>query len=558
MKRFLSVLLTLALLLGALGCGGGELRYTVKQTAQTLPQESTGGYAITDTYFEGIDRSDVAYADMEYDYYTLEDFAPYAEAIESFAQSGGAQEDFDAADEAALAQYAHAVTLINLASIRFDADPSSSEAYDEYLRISSVTNACYDAYFAAMQAVASSDYSSLLKSRYDSWMISWFAEYEPASDEDFEQYDLESQLEQEYYSLMAAENPDYSAIADVYVQLVSLRNDQAAAYGYSSYADYAYDSIYGRTYTPEDSEALWAAVKEYFVPLIEKYGYDAGMAAADYSDKVDTSAQTILSSMKTSLAQMSPELESAFDYMVEYGLYDIEYSADKSDTGYTVFLYEYGEPFVFNAAYDYYTDYTNAFHEFGHFVSYFYNGEDAMYAFADNDICELQSQGMEVMFSHFYDDIFGEEGGEIFLRDMLMNLVYSVVDGAMWDEFQQRIYAEDELSYARIQEIFEEVYASYGYAEYDGYETYWAEVPHNFSSPFYYISYAVSALPSLELFELMQDSFSGALDTYLTIAAIDPSYYYFDDVMDYAGLSDVFSEGTVREIAETAEKYLTY
>jgi hypothetical protein len=56
----------------------------------------------------------------------------------------------------------------------------------------------------------------------------------------------------------------------------------------------------------------------------------------------------------------------------------------------------------------------------------------------------------------------------------------------------------------------------------------------------------------------MQDSFSGALDTYLTIAAIDPSYYYFDDVMDYAGLSDVFSEGTVREIAETAEKYLTY
>ena len=71
----------------------------------------------------------------------------------------------------------------------------------------------------------------------------------------------------------------------------------------------------------------------------------------------------------------------------------------------------------------------------------------------DYDLSELQSQGMEVMFLQFYDDLFGTSA-QVLRGEPLLNLVYSVVTGAMYDEFQQRVYLEPELSEERLLDIF--------------------------------------------------------------------------------------------------------
>ena len=155
----------------------------------------------------------------------------------------------------------------------------------------------------------------------------------------------------------------------------------------------------------------------------------------------------------------------------------------------------------------------------------------------DYDLSELQSQGMEVMFLQFYEDLFGDDA-EILRAQTLLNLVYSVVTGAMYDEFQQRIYAESDLTKDRLLDIYREVYASYGFKTYDGYEYEWTEVIHNFQQPLYYISYAVSAIPALELYARLAESPNDAMDTYLRVASMSDEDYFLTDALRETGLTN--------------------
>ena len=84
----------------------------------------------------------------------------------------------------------------------------------------------------------------------------------------------------------------------------------------------------------------------------------------------------------------------------------------------------------------------------------------------------------------------------------------------------------------------------------------WVWVSHNFDNPFYYISYAASALGALELYDLLCADFDAAADKYLEICGMDTEYYYYTDALEEAGLHSVFDESAYAEIAETVEQTL--
>ena len=145
-----------------------------------------------------------------------------------------------------------------------------------------------------------------------------------------------------------------------------------------------------------------------------------------------------------------------------------------------------------------------------------------------SDKTQTAAQKNFFMFFPFYEQIFGEKYAQTVRAGTLLNLIYSVVDGAMYDEFQSRVYAEKNLTAARVQEIFADVYEKYGYQEYDGFQQEWMDQIHNFEQPMYYISYAASALPALELFARQQADPGEAMDTYLRVASMDGCRIGFD------------------------------
>ena len=578
LKRLVAALLAAVLLMTTLsGCAPlliwgtlGGLLYEKEKTQttssspysedeETEEQDTAGEETEQVGYFpDDVFRDNKDFSDITYEHYDLSNLETLLNQVTEMASSGGTRDEFTQLDNQIYWELAYIYTLNSIIDLQYSDDPTNEYVSQEYLYTDNLCTQASSEYWTAMSTMALSDNSDLMEASYADWQIDSFRNTSNTSDEEDALFGQESELEQQYYSLMAADSVDYDSVLDDYVELVKVRQQIAAAEGYDSYADYAYGQ-FARNYTPVDAQTIWDAAKNYFVPLMQEYGYNASVQVSGLYDAadIDCSEQTILDSMAKAIPQISDEAYEAFSFMRTHGLYDIGSSAAKMDTGFTTTLYYYNEPFIFNAAKNNFTDYTDMFHEFGHYLNAYYTVSDPIFGVSDNDLAELQSQGMEVLFIKYYGDIFGEQYANDVSVYTLMNLIYSVIDGAMYDEFQQKVFAEQDLTADEVQEIFKQVYAEYGYQTYDGYETSWMDVEHNFSYPFYYISYSVSAISALELFSIAKDSsYDEAKDKYLRAAALDGEVYCFSDAVEEAGLSDVFDTATSQRVTDSVGAFL--
>lgn len=547
--RLLALALCVSLLLGLCGCLPVPIAQDALDALQEEPQTPQGQTQAEpaeeletlagDGYFEPLARDELSFDEMQLGEITCEDFAPYCEAITKAAEKNSREAFHRACFEAEqmLIKIDTAASLLELESDRDATDETLGECATRQ------TQAYYDAadlYYQTLHEVSEGEHSKLLSREFATWQVEIFKSYDQeASQESLDLGAQESELVRQYAVLSAQEELDYDAAADVYLELVKVRAQMAELAGASSYADYAYSAYYSRDYTPEDAQKIWQTAKEDFAPLLSKYSDSVSQALSDsgVSGAGGITENRVIDALLYGTARMSPETREAAEYLTEHGLYDISYSDRKLPTGYTSYLYSFDVPFIFNCPYGTYADYTDMFHEFGHWLAAYYHGSDALYGVIDYDLSELQSQGMEVMFLQFYDELFDGSADPLRARTLL-NLVYSVVTGAMYDEFQQKIYAEPDLTKDRLLGIFREVYESYGFEPYDGYEYEWTQVIHNFQQPLYYISYAVSAIPALELYVRSIESANDAMDTYLRVASMSDEDYFLTDALRETGLTN--------------------
>ena len=569
MKKILAVILA-ACLLFTTGCAGTDfLSEAIEDAVADIAEyvansfdEGTGNAlgefaGASGAYFEDIPRQETDFYQMEYVHYNEEDFLAICDEMYAIAEQGAeiseAVETLDRLFEELYFIY----TLSELATIEYYSDPTDPYWEAEANYSSELSFKLYDEFMYAVGAVAISEHSELLESRFYTedieYLGSTYGERMPESESQtaLDMYANENELINSYYSLMNEEEPDKEAVAELFVELVESRRQEAEWYGYDSYAEYAYDYFYCKDYYPEDAQAIWDGVKEYFSPVSEEYYWEMDRIESllERRDDLDCSPEAILAAMERNMPRVSEELSEAFDYMKRNHLYNIDYSEQKAAMGYTTRLYYYDVPFIFNAPYGEFTDYLDMIHEFGHFSNMFYTQTDLLFGISDIDLGELQSQGLEMLFTAFYDDIFGVYADDV-EEYLLMDIVCVIVEGAMYDEFQQRVFMEENLSAERVCEIFAEVYEEYGYEPYEEYEYEWIYVPHNFDFPFYYISYAVSALGALEIYTLMQTDFDAAADKYLYVCSMNTEYYYYSEALEEADFADIFD---IRSFAETAQ-----
>ena len=524
-KKLAAAALCLALLTGCAGLSTEtappSTGVTAEPTDTTAAPTESAEYLAAGQYFGRVERPDVQFADMRARRWT--DGSVDDAILElGLAAADGSEEDFRAACAAMDDMLDGIRTAYVLAELDSDAHAGDELRLNEWSRLYNLYNRAasgYDAYLAA----------------WDGGDAETGESEGSAGAAALELSERENELLARY-AVLSSGGGDDGALAELFVELAAVRNEMAGLYGYDSYADYAYAELYSRAYAPEEARKIWTAAREDVMPFYaEKYRGVYGAAENSFSLwKLDCSPERVRAALLYGAQHMSPEVSEACGYMLRHGLCDLERSDDKRAKGYTVWLPDYKVPYIFNAPSGFADDYQDAFHEFGHFLSYFYCGDDGQ---DDFDLCEIQSQGMEVMFLNFYDDIFGDAAA-VMRAQTVLGLLGSVIDGAMYDEFQQRVYAEESLTPERVDEIFAEVCVDYGYAEYDGFERGWTFLSHNFENPFYYISYAVSALPALELFVRAQSSPADAMDAYLRIAAMSSEYCTVADAFAQPGMTD--------------------
>lgn len=461
-----------------------------------------------------------------------------------------------------------------IAHIYSDLD-ADNEEYDEWVQNNSdLSTSVVDKINIAYNLIALSNNSDVLHDRIeddDEWQD--ILDYEPMTDEQKEWDSLETELSLKYDAIYNEEityeidGVDYTKdelteavgsgeigymdfldgyyeitreqnekLAELYIQLVEVRTNIAKSYGYDNYAEYAYDKIYDREYTPEGLKDYKNQVKLYYSPLLEEVYDEYGNYQKEISAMFDEplSVDEAMEMFESHLADVSDDMLESYTYMVEHNLIDIEQSSTKAPGGYTISISgQYNAPFMYNCASGDFTDFNTLVHEFGHYNEMYYAPyEEWYYGGCNLDLAEIHSQGLELIYDEWADEFYGDYADAMRMYALLNN-VYIIVEGCKEDEFQYRVYSDpDNLTVEKLNQLYYEVseeygdtdlydspfLASMGYGE-DDELLEWVRIPHTFQSPMYYISYSVSMAGVEELrCELEEDRDEG-IEKYLQLVA---------------------------------------
>lgn len=342
-----------------------------------------------------------------------------------------------------------------------------------------------------------------------------------------------------YYGILDAQS---ETLGSIYIELVELRRDIAALAGYDSYADYAYECLFGREYTPEDAALFCEQVKqsvagEYFGRVY----YDPRSMGAE----MQSDAETLLALLGEYADGIDPAVRSAWELLSENGLYFAGGEDCRMDSSYTDLFPASDTPIIVQKLYGDTGDLATAAHELGHFCAALESPLTNYLSAAENyDLLEIHSNGLEVLYTQFYDDIFADDADDA-VYAVLADQLGGVVEGCLFDEFQRRVYAEPELTPDKLNQLYAQVCREFGDEAAGDADPGWMFVPHNYEQPFYYISYAVSSLAALQIWEQSLADFDAAADTWLRITGAGACGSGYQAVLENAGLTCFTADGAV-------------
>ncbi len=392
------------------------------------------------------------------------------------------------------------------------------------------------------------------------------------------------EIEIEFRDLSSPAKGD--AVPELYEEFVQLNNQIAALAGYDNYIDYAYENIYNRDYTPEETAEMRKHVKEKFKTVFRKiyqsYRQISGETATYGTEAYDIYSALINESVFDS-AEGTELIKGYLEIMASAtaGEKEIDFYHHANE------LFKNGNYYrgQHQGAFSYWVEahdtsilyfgpdsYSGAFtfiHEYGHYYQNVYNhGISLSY-----DLEEIYSQANEIMFLAYLEDVLEDD----ILREIYDNVYYSTLFDSMAitmlatavDEFEYCVYTgtspegePTEYTAKDYDELFTSIMASYGISNVLN-SSYWRYVV--IEAPCYYISYAMSAIPCFEMLTVAEtEGFEAAKDIYLNFFTFtdDEANVEFDEMgeknvkigyietLEYVGLGSIFDAETYTRIAD--------
>lgn len=346
-------------------------------------------------------------------------------------------------------------------------------------------------------------------------------------------------------------------IGNLYLNLIADRKQIAESYGYEDYPSYAYENIYEKEYTIEEAATFRADVKTFAVPFLKQLYESIHWNKIEELNKENYDTQYILNILNKYVPRISSEMSEALSYMEENKLYNWDTDMNKMNTNYTTMLVSYHAPYIYRYPVTGFLNLKTTIHEFGHYNACYHVPDEGWGSRSDYDLAEVHSQGLEMLFLDFYSEIFGENGAEA-VKYVLYLLMNNLVEGCLYDEFQQYAYTADNITVEALNKEFCRLCIVYGKipenTKYD--EVYsWIEVPHNFESPFYYISYALSAETALHLGMNAVDNRQIAIQKYLMLVKESKEKSYLE-ILDECGIASPFDNQELQRLVQEVSAYI--
>ncbi len=355
--------------------------------------------------------------------------------------------------------------------------------------------------------------------------------------------DVMDAVSSDFTSYLAAYKAYYNKynplVADIFIRQIRVRKEIAQELDYDSYADFAYEYTYQRDYTPAQAAQYTGDIAEQMSGLFYAAAYGS------YSEDMDV--QTSFALLADAAETFGGEIKQAYDYMLEYGLYDLTESPSKMPGSYMTYLSAYEMPFLYVSPTGTIDDLLTETHEFGHFVDGYVNcgGTTAI------DCNEIFSQGLEfLMLSRAR---LTQAQQQALTVSKVSDSVMVFLGQGCYAAFEQAAYElpDDQLTAENLNQLFLQCNEAFGMGV-PGLEDIvapgWIDIQHFLIAPFYVISYCISNDAALQIFQLEEESGTG-LEAYRTLMSLSAENTVLN-LLDEAGLESPFAAGRVAELTE--------
>lgn len=382
---------------------------------------------------------------------------------------------------------------------------------------------------------------------------------------------LDSQGQTAYYSQFI--DRYNQTLGELYLELVSLRDQMAQLLGYDSYTEVADLNMHRSSYTREQIQQFRELLKQTLVPVYGGYLEDfyrraENQTSAGYVYLMGEPSPTPQGDWKDTLerfskvfSQMALETGECYEYLLSHGFVDAQPSQTKANVTFSTLIYSLNTPFLFANMDGSENDVYSISHEFGHcFAIWEQLKRGSRSEGRSMDVCEIHSQAMQMMTLPYYEAFYGEDA-DVARRYDVFTIVSGILTAALNDEFQEQIYRQPQMTVEQLNELYLELALEYGlvvespYSDLETFSKGWFTTNQYFDTPFYAIDYSLSGCVALEFLQRSMEDSQGALDTYLVLVRQDAGYDFLT-VLEKTGLQSPFSEEQLVELSELLEDVL--
>ena len=365
-------------------------------------------------------------------------------------------------------------------------------------------------------------------------------------------------------------------IADIYTQLVILRDGMAKKLGFKNFVDLGYIRM-GRTdYNAKMVKQYRAQIAESVVPVAQKlykqqmkslgiknpqyYDYNVQFASGNALPAGDP--KYLVECAKHMYSKLSPQSKEFFEFMLDHELMDLEAKPGKAPGGYCTTLALYKEPFIFSNFNGTEGDVSVLTHEGGHaFQAYLcFDIKVPEYREATMESCEIHSMSMEFFAWPYLDEFFGKDAQKArysHLADAIEFLPY----GISVDEFQHWVYEHPNATHEERCAIWKDIENRYTpHKKYDELPTlnkgtYWMRQGHIFGSPFYYIDYTLAQVVAFQFLIEDRKNHERAWKKYFKLCKCG-GRYPFTELLEHNHVKNPFEDGVIDSIMSKLTKIL--
>lgn len=461
-------------------------------------------------------------------------------ALEKSWSDPGKESEIESEINALLAAVDEAYSIYIRTELNYYADWKKKALYDFYFHT-------YEDYNVAADMVTWAIANGYKKSAY----ADLFEPYAPKDDLNYYLYnnlnrvaayaksnaDASSELLDSYYDTAydSKIDPDKTDLICAELYLETLKTNDTSQFLYDQYS---------RDYTVAQASQLYQKMKEQILPV-----YDQIYAEMTDSERLVMTSplgQDPYDLLKTYAPKLSQPVAESAEKLISESLYIRAEGENCYNGSYTAPLPGSNSAMIYTYLDGTCYDLTGVVHEFGHFHSDWRDSTPVLLQHPCQDIAEVHSQGMEVLFTQFYGDIFGDRAEE-YERAAMYNLLDAFVSGLAIGEFEYKVMQQiDTITPEETVALFRDI------TEECGLPVSLYQITHLYEQPGYYVSYGISALPALHLYVVLKEDKAKAQEMYDRLAEVSgiSGEYRFCEAMQACGFPDFFAEDALVPVAE--------